>query len=282
MIEGILSLLGAASDGVGLFSSITSLIRGSQTRDHLKRIEASLDGISLRVEQLADRILYVTNMPAVLDIGKTQQQSVADLHKARRLLEAVQLSLDDDLLASSIIATPQKLAHAMANDAFELLMDTRPLHRATSHPNMVPIMFHDRGQPYLGWQSRSGLENMFDVQCDPRWLPAQSDDHLGRGFTSYPPLNQSCPSDRNTEADDPVWNTLVRLIARRIHKPQAHISPNSHLANTLAFDDVDAAELVMDLEDELDISIPDSCPLICPGRKPNLTVGQVYRYLRQR
>lgn len=172
MIEGLLSLLGAASDGLGLFSGITSLIRGNQTREHLNRIESSVHGISLHVERLTDRILYVTNMPAVRDAGKSRQEHVADLTQARHLLHPLQQSLGDDLLASSIVATPPKLAHAIGNDPFDLLMDTRPIHRANYHPNMVPLMFQDGGQPYLGWQSRNGLKNMFDVQCDDIWLPS--------------------------------------------------------------------------------------------------------------
>ena len=171
MIEGLLSLLGAASDGLGLFSGITSLVRGNHTREQLNRIQASLTGISLQVEQLADRILYVTNMPAVRDITKSRQEFVNDLKKARQFLQPVQQSLGDDLLASSIIATPQKLARAIGKDPFDLLLDTRPIHRAAIHPNMIPIMFHDSGQAYLGWQSRNGLENMFDTQCDNLWLP---------------------------------------------------------------------------------------------------------------
>lgn len=172
MIEGLLSLLGAASDGLGLFSGITSLIRGNQTREHLNRIESSLSGISLHVERLADRILYVTNMSAVRDVAKSRQDYIGDLTQARQLLQPVQQSLGDDLLASSIVSTPPKLARAIGNDPFDLLMDTRPIHRATYHPNMVPLMFQDGGQPYLGWQSRNGLENMFDVQCDDIWLPS--------------------------------------------------------------------------------------------------------------
>ncbi|MEA2013774.1 MAG: hypothetical protein U9N38_00460 [Thermodesulfobacteriota bacterium] len=213
MIEGLLSLLGTASDGLGLFSGITSLIRGKQTREHLNRIEASLTGISLHVERLADRILYVTNMPAVRDLAKSRQDCVGDLTQTRHFLQPVQQSLGDDLLASSIIATPPKLARAIGNDPFDLLMDTRPIHRATYHPNMVPLMFQDGGQLYLGWQSRNGLENMFDVQCDDLWLPSADRYALeSRPQTNYERTQRSqesnparfiCPGcgDRATGAD---------------------------------------------------------------------------------
>jgi len=196
MIEGLLSLLGAASDGLGLFSGITSLVRGNRTREHLSRIQASLAGMSLKVEQLADRILYITNMPGVRDITKSRQQYVNDLKKARQFLRPVQQSLGDDLLASSIIATPQKLARAIENDPFDLLLDTRPIHHAAIHPNMIPLMFHDSGQAYLGWQSRNGLENMFDTQCDNLWLPS-----IGSSLVKSQPSTNLEPTRTRKQTD---------------------------------------------------------------------------------
>ena len=226
MIENLLSLLGAASDGLGLFSGITSLIRGSQTREHLNRIEASLNGVSMHVERLADRILYVTNLSAVCDAAKSRQKYVSDLKQARRFLQPVQESLGDDLLASSIIATPPKLAQAIINDPFDLLLDTRPIHRVANHPNMVPLMFQDGNQSYLGWQSRDGLKNMFDVECDKLWLPTVEmntpQEHYLTNYESNP-ARFVCPGcgDKATGADG-ATHLYMTNACRKANESQDH------------------------------------------------------------
>ncbi|MDF2699741.1 MAG: acyl carrier protein [Haloplasmataceae bacterium] len=70
-----------------------------------------------------------------------------------------------------------------------------------------------------------------------------------------------------------IFEKVVELIANELSVSKEEIKMETHLQNDLGADSLDAVELIMTVEEEFDLSIPDD---LAQGLK---TVGDIVRYL---
>ena len=54
-----------------------------------------------------------------------------------------------------------------------------------------------------------------------------------------------------------IQTKVIEIIAKQLEVDQAKIQPETKIAEDLGADSLDRAEMVMDLEDEFDVNIPD-------------------------
>jgi acyl carrier protein len=67
--------------------------------------------------------------------------------------------------------------------------------------------------------------------------------------------------------------TLIKLVAEQVSRDESDISMESNFMDDLGADSLDTVELVLALEDEFNIEIPDDVASTL------FTVGDVYTYL---
>ena len=54
-----------------------------------------------------------------------------------------------------------------------------------------------------------------------------------------------------------IQDKVIEIIAKQLEVDKAKIQPETKIAEDLGADSLDRAEMVMDLEDEFDVNIPD-------------------------
>jgi acyl carrier protein len=72
-----------------------------------------------------------------------------------------------------------------------------------------------------------------------------------------------------------IHEVLWKVAAGRAGKDPAELTPETRLLQDLGLDSLDLAELAMELEDELGVSLPDEAL-----ENPELTLGEVEQALR--
>ncbi|MCK5718838.1 MAG: formylglycine-generating enzyme family protein, partial [Thiomargarita sp.] len=179
MLDALLSL-GAASSGVNsvfeMCKNVSGVFKGNQKDlylNYLDSFDKSFKKISQNIERVSDKILIAPNLEIVQDVNKTRQQKIEDLKEARESLEPIQRALDTEILSSAMILTPEKMQAALAKNPWLVLLDVRPISRVTSpnNPDLVPVVFHDNGMQYVGWQMRGTLPILFDCKFDELLIP---------------------------------------------------------------------------------------------------------------
>jgi acyl carrier protein len=102
--------------------------------------------------------------------------------------------------------------------------------------------------------------------------------------TSYPIDDATCPScgslliwfrDRLGARAGLERSAITSQIAETLGVSASDISPESSFVNDLGHDSLDTAELVMELEEEFDIQIPDD------DAERIQTVGDAIRYIQE-
>ncbi len=162
MIEATISILGSLA---GVHSWFTGLRAGAVNEKILKETL----GLRSSIERLTDHVLHIGSVKELQDITKDKQQLLDDKQILSELLTPVQESLGEDILSTAVVMTPEKLHQAISKDPWEVLMEIRPIGRPKkpSNPNMVPIVFSDSNQIYIGWQAKGVLPMLFDFEYEP-------------------------------------------------------------------------------------------------------------------
>jgi len=159
---GALSIL---ADIAGLHSWLTGIRHG---RIHDRLLDELLQ-TKATVERLSDHLYYVSSVQQVRDITKLQQKQLLDKRTISELLNPLQENLRQDILATAVIATPEKLLKAFNKDPWEVLIDPRPLDRVKKpeNPDLFPIIFKHQSVYFIGWQMKGVLPSLFDCEYDP-------------------------------------------------------------------------------------------------------------------
>ena len=72
-----------------------------------------------------------------------------------------------------------------------------------------------------------------------------------------------------------VQERVSKIVAEQMGVDKAKVTPETSFVNDLGADSLDTVELVMELEDEFDISIPDE------DAEKIQTVGQAIKYIEE-
>ena len=69
---------------------------------------------------------------------------------------------------------------------------------------------------------------------------------------------------------------LKKIIAEQLMVEESQLVPDAHFIDTLGADSLDTVEMVMEIEDEFGIEIPDE------DAEKMATVGQAYEYVKSK
>ena len=72
-----------------------------------------------------------------------------------------------------------------------------------------------------------------------------------------------------------IEERVMNIVAEQMGVEKAQITPETSFVNDLGADSLDTVELVMELEDEFDLSIPDE------DAEKIQTVGQAMTYIKE-
>lgn len=72
-----------------------------------------------------------------------------------------------------------------------------------------------------------------------------------------------------------VGERVIEIVADQLGVEREKVSPESHFVNDLGADSLDTVELVMELEDEFEINIPDD------AAEKIQTVGQAIEFIEK-
>ena len=72
-----------------------------------------------------------------------------------------------------------------------------------------------------------------------------------------------------------VSDRVSEIICDQLGCARDKVTPETHLANDLGVDSLDAVELIMDLEEEFNINIPDA------DAEKIVTVGEAIKYIEE-
>ncbi len=182
--------------------------------------------IDQKFEKLSEHIIYAPNLQAVEDTTKTTQQVYRDYKQIHDTLEPVQRALNQDILSSAMILTPDKMQQALITNPFEILADARPIDcfdGSRMPPEGVPVIFERDGVKFMGWQLKGTLPFLFNCRYDELWIPPAPS--IISNPISQTILNwQSIPAKIQ-------YNNLLTPVSQPILKPQATdliVSPNGN------------------------------------------------------
>lgn len=182
MIETLISIVSGANAAFDLYRNITSLKTSEGSTDrYLDTIASELGRLNLRIERLSERILYLPDLDGIKDLSSKSQPKINDLRRVRESLEPVQKALDQEIISSSVISTPDRLLKAMRKSPWDVLVEIRPAQRVEVPANsaLVPVLFQDSEINYIGWTPRGSLPGMFDCEYNELWLPANTKKIVG-------------------------------------------------------------------------------------------------------
>ena len=76
-------------------------------------------------------------------------------------------------------------------------------------------------------------------------------------------------------AETSIADRVKQIIVEQLGVDAAEVTTAAHFVNDLGADSLDTVELVMELEDEFDVSIPDE------DAEKSQTVGQAIKYVEE-
>jgi formylglycine-generating enzyme required for sulfatase activity len=167
-ILGLGSVSSSLNSVVDLYKNVSGIFKGDQKIQYLDKMTTHLGGIEMQLERLSDKIIVAPQMQIVQDVTKTHQQKIEDLKEVKTCLEPIQQAIDEEILSSAMILTPEKMQNALAKNPWEVLIDVRPIDSVTppNNPDLVPVAFYHNGMAFIGWQMRGTLPILFDCQFD--------------------------------------------------------------------------------------------------------------------
>jgi len=160
MLDQLVTLLTAAEKAVKLYDWATGVFSG-ETKS---RLLAAAGSAVPAPERLTEHVLYIPTLQEVVSSSGAAQ--LADRRKVAELMDPVARSLRTEVLSTAVTSTPSKLREALAGNPWKVLLDARPAQFAVVpiDPDLVPVYFALEGMPFIGWQKRTTLELMFDLQ----------------------------------------------------------------------------------------------------------------------
>ena len=165
MLESILTILTIAEKGTKLYDWFTGASIGANADRLLEQRRGS--GSILKI---SDRIFVDES---VKQVSSNKSILLSDQKMIKLMVEPISDEINGTVFTSQIDSTPIRLRLAFEKDPWSVLDDVRPLKRIIHEPRpgWVPIQFIDEGQPYVGWQKKGMLPQMFDCDFDERWPP---------------------------------------------------------------------------------------------------------------
>lgn len=160
ILETCLTVLKIAETTTRLYDWFTGVSSGDTMNAKIK----ALSNNQANIIRLSDRLLYAPDFQQAINTEHFGRLSKPK--EVHDLLNPISSAIDEDILASAVISTPEKLKKAFQKDPWELLLDIRPVSRTKkpANPDLVPISFLDGHTQYIGWQTKGALPIL--LNCD--------------------------------------------------------------------------------------------------------------------
>lgn len=178
MIETALTIWEIAAQSHDTYKCLSSLIFGNKQEKYLQEIASDMKDLKVHIERLSDTMLYAVNLEGVRAVENKKQNYINDLRCIRQLLEPIQKTLQQPLLASAMVAAPKNESKPLR----QALTYISPLEYVTipliENWDWVPVLFQEKGRYFVGWQSprdlsKLGCEYHAQWQANRNELPPQ-------------------------------------------------------------------------------------------------------------
>lgn len=252
MIDTILSLF-----GIG-YNYVSGVHQGKKLNALLDKLQK----INLKVEKLSDHIFY---SPSISEISHPKQQVISDLRDVRLNLQQLQNVTGGEIFSSTMVTTTEKIRKEFGKDPFDVLDFVRPYNRAKKHPNpsMTPIIFSDGSIKYIGWIMKGLLPSVFGIEFDKIYerknniyVPNNGlilkSNRVSDHFSFQKKAHSNFESSENE-----ILRMLKNVISEKFGTGKVKITKDTNIREDLGFDSLDEVELIMEIEKELNIAIPD-------------------------
>ena len=149
-------------------ASVCGTISGILTGRHVRKLKKDVGHIKGELDQISENILQ-RNIPIIQDKNKVNQNWVTDHSKIRNALYPIQREVGGEIITSAMIMSPAKLQNALVNKPSDLLLHIRPIHRPKKlrDPEIVPIVFENKGQLLIGWQKLAAIPFFLNCEYNP-------------------------------------------------------------------------------------------------------------------
>ncbi len=177
MIETALTIWEIATRSQNTYKCLSSLVFGNKQEKYLQEIASDMKDLKVHIERLSDTMLYAVNLEGVRAVEYEKQRYINDLREIRQLLEPIQKTLQQPLLASAMVAAPKE-----SKSPRQALTYISPLEYVTipliENWDGVPVLFQEKGRYFVGWQSprdlsKLGCEYHAQWQANCNELPPQ-------------------------------------------------------------------------------------------------------------
>ena len=205
MWETLITIASGVNTFLDLHHKISAVLRGGSsvgsTESTINRIATELGRVSLQVERLSDHILYLPHQEGIRDLTQSLQHRTLDLREVRACLEPIQQALQEDMVSSSMIPTPDRLLKAMKKSPWDVLVEIRPAYRAETPTNSALIPAH-----YIGWTPRGSLPGMFDCEYNELWIPESAKQVFEKPSVNFRefPSQQTIPQNLKQRIQQPT------------------------------------------------------------------------------
>lgn len=181
-LSTVITLTVGTNAAVSLYQNMASIVRGD--KNTVAQIADNVNSLDLKLERLSEGIFFVPGLEMIKDSSRPNGK-VNDLREVRESLKPLHQLLSQDIIASSMIQTPEQLSKVMDKNPWDLLIDIRPVSRSElpTNPALIPVCFQDGNIVYIGWIMRGALSGSFNCEYNDLWLPHSGNSlHTKRGF----------------------------------------------------------------------------------------------------
>ena len=158
--------------GIAVLESVTNVATnaarlreffcGFHTARSISKIAKTLEADGHRIVKLANGLYYAASLK---ELSSTNSTTVEALQDVKELLSPVQKAMQQDILSGAVVTTPDKLRYHLGKSPQDVLVEIRPINHvlAPRNPNLIPVVYQDSGQFYVGWQTKAALYDLLDV-----------------------------------------------------------------------------------------------------------------------
>jgi len=184
MFETALTIWEIATRSHDTYKCLSSLVFGNKQEQYLQEIATDMKDLKVHIERLSDTMLYAVNLEGVRTARQENQHYINNLRKIRHLLEPIQQTLQQPMLASALVTAPHPRKELKApREALTMISPleyvTVPLIVDDKSWDGVPVVFEEHGRYFVGWQSPKRLSRELGCEYHAQWqansnkLPSQ-------------------------------------------------------------------------------------------------------------
>jgi formylglycine-generating enzyme required for sulfatase activity len=168
MLETIMSIMEGARSVHEGYKFIHDLVCGNKQEEYLKQIASDTRDMKIHIERLSDHILYAASMDSVRAAQANQTRYVDDLKQIRDILLPLQQALNEPILSSAVIFSPQQIQSP--SSVLEMISELN--HLVIPEPiyeGEIPVLFVENGIYHVGWQRTDILSQKLGCETLSRW-----------------------------------------------------------------------------------------------------------------